>query len=90
MDAGPGFTTLITQNTSLVSEVTLTTPDYTGAKLISDGLMPACSALRKADPTVAAVKVAVPGFEDYYWEGHATREHLEVAAARERSGTHNW
>jgi len=80
----------VLHTTNLVSEVTLTIPDYTGAKLTSDGLVPACSALRKADPTVAAVKVAVPGFEDYYWEGHATREHLEVAAARGRAGTQNW
>ncbi|AOG21713.1 hypothetical protein [Acidovorax sp. RAC01] len=67
-----------------------TADDLSGARLTGDGLMPACSALRKADQTVAAVKIAVPGFADYVWSGHATQEHMAAIVARERAGTDNW
>ncbi|MCK6414765.1 MAG: hypothetical protein L6Q63_04280 [Giesbergeria sp.] len=78
-------------NGQVTTKTILTPPALVGARLTSDGLMPACSDLRKADPSVAAVRIAVPGFpDDYEWSGNYTSEHMAAVVARERAGTSNW
>lgn len=85
------FTARILHTNGQVTTKTIRTPALAGARLTSDGLMPACSDLRKADPSVAAVRVAVPGFTtDYEWSGNYTSEHMAAVVARERAGANNW
>lgn len=84
------FTARILHTNGHVTIKTICTSELSGARLTSDGLMPACAELRKIDPTVAAVRVAVPGFADYSWSGNYTQEHMEAVVARERAGTDNW
>lgn len=61
-----------------------------GADLNTE-LVLACTKLRNADPSVAAVRVAVPGFEKpYRWMGNYTAEHMDAVTAREKNGTDNW
>ena len=84
------FTARILHTNGQVSTKTIRTPALYGARLTSDGLMPACSDLRKADPTVAAVRVAVHGFADYEWSGNYTTEHMAAVVAREHAGINNW
>lgn len=83
-------TARILHTNGAVTTKTITTAELSGASLTSDGLMPACSALRKEDPTVAAVRVAVPGFADYEWVGNYTQAHMAAVVKRERSGASNW
>ena len=83
-------TARILHTNGAVTTKTITTAELSGAGLTRDGLMPACSALRKDDPTVAAVRVAVPGFADYEWVGNYTQEHMSAVVAREHAGTSNW
>lgn len=45
--------------------------------VLNTEIVSACTKLRKANPSVAAVRVAVPGFEKpYRWMGHYTTEHM--------------
>lgn len=84
------FTARILHTNGHVTTKTIYTPELFGARLTSDGLMPACTELRTMDPTVAAVRVDVPGFADYSWSGNFTQEHMAAVVARERAGTDNW
>lgn len=69
--------------------------------VVQDGLAPgvelngelvaACTRLRNADPTVASVRIAVPGYEKpYRWMGNYTAEHMAAVVARERDGSDDW
>lgn len=64
---------------------TVTTADISSVKYISDITVPLCTALRKSDPSIASVKIEVPGYtQPSVWVGNYTKEHAEAIATAER------
>lgn len=75
-----------------VKPLTISVPDGVAPGSALNGeLVSACTKLRNADPSVAAVRVIVPGYEKpYRWMGNYTAEHMAAVVTREGAGTDNW
>ncbi|MCE7915401.1 MAG: hypothetical protein DYH15_12175 [Nitrosomonas sp. PRO4] len=55
------------------------------AKYIADVLVPLCTKIRKNAPTVAQIKVDLPGYDSpYSWIGNASKEHMQAIAKSEK------
>lgn len=68
-----------------IEKRTVTTADVNSVKYISDITVPLCTALRKADQSIASVKIYVPGYaQPIVWVGNYTKEHAEAIAKAER------
>lgn len=67
----------------LHTDDTITTASVDGSDYVAD-----FTRLRKADPTIAAIRI--DGRPHYQWVGHYTQEHISAVAFRERNDTDNW
>lgn len=64
---------------------TINAKGFEDAKYISDVLLPLCTKIRQNDPTVAKIKVDLPGYNNQYsWIGNASKEHMAAIAKSEK------